>query len=271
MGTTPTYRLRYPELADPADVPTDMHELALDVEAALGGVANAAALPPRLSAGGSALPGNDCNQAVAGGWYYADGSALNRPPIADDFTLLVIPRVSANDLRQFLYWRSTWGVWTRRRTGGVWTAWLQIAPAVGAALGHSIYQTVAAGFDTQRFDSVQWDTSNGYMLSTPNALTIPYTGRWALGFAMAFSGNDTADGTTREAIVFDNHNTRILDAAKPPVVGGPGTWLTQSTVWQFTAGDYISLMTYTDSAGTKTSATAGSSAPKLWAYCVDSF
>jgi hypothetical protein len=35
MGTTPKYQLPYPELADPADVPTDMHELADAVENAL--------------------------------------------------------------------------------------------------------------------------------------------------------------------------------------------------------------------------------------------
>ena len=38
MGATPKYGLRFPELDDPADVPTDMGELAADVEAALGGV-----------------------------------------------------------------------------------------------------------------------------------------------------------------------------------------------------------------------------------------
>lgn len=39
MGTTPVYALPYPEAVDPADVPTDMHELALAIEAipALGG------------------------------------------------------------------------------------------------------------------------------------------------------------------------------------------------------------------------------------------
>jgi hypothetical protein len=36
MATTPIYALRYPEQTDPADVPVDMGELALDVEAALG-------------------------------------------------------------------------------------------------------------------------------------------------------------------------------------------------------------------------------------------
>lgn len=37
MPTTPTYALRYPAATDPADVPTDMGELATDVEAALNG------------------------------------------------------------------------------------------------------------------------------------------------------------------------------------------------------------------------------------------
>ena len=38
MGSTPTYGLPFPETTDPADVPTDMHELALEVEAELGTV-----------------------------------------------------------------------------------------------------------------------------------------------------------------------------------------------------------------------------------------
>lgn len=39
MGTTPTWGLRYPEQADPADVPTDIHELADDIGVALNGLA----------------------------------------------------------------------------------------------------------------------------------------------------------------------------------------------------------------------------------------
>src|SRR5262245_54674607 len=35
MGTTPVYAFRFPDPSDPADVPTDMHELALDVEGVL--------------------------------------------------------------------------------------------------------------------------------------------------------------------------------------------------------------------------------------------
>lgn len=39
MGTTPVLALRYPEPTDPADVPTDIHELATDVEAAFQALA----------------------------------------------------------------------------------------------------------------------------------------------------------------------------------------------------------------------------------------
>jgi len=38
MGTTPTYQLPYPEPTDPADVPTDMHELALKTEQVIDGL-----------------------------------------------------------------------------------------------------------------------------------------------------------------------------------------------------------------------------------------
>ena len=38
MGLSPILLLRYPELNDPANVPTDMRELTDDIEAAVGGV-----------------------------------------------------------------------------------------------------------------------------------------------------------------------------------------------------------------------------------------
>lgn len=40
MGQTPLYALPYPELAESAEIPTDMHELASAVEAAIGTVVN---------------------------------------------------------------------------------------------------------------------------------------------------------------------------------------------------------------------------------------
>lgn len=43
MGTTPIYALRYPEPTDPANVPTDMHELATDVETQLQALSGAGA------------------------------------------------------------------------------------------------------------------------------------------------------------------------------------------------------------------------------------
>lgn len=41
MATTPKYALRYPAATDPADVPVDMGELAIDVENVLFGIAGA--------------------------------------------------------------------------------------------------------------------------------------------------------------------------------------------------------------------------------------
>lgn len=50
MGTTARYALPYPELSDPADVPTDMQELAARVEAVIGPAATftgpATSVPP---------------------------------------------------------------------------------------------------------------------------------------------------------------------------------------------------------------------------------
>lgn len=37
MGTSPRLLLRYPELSDAANVPTDMHNLTSDIEASIGG------------------------------------------------------------------------------------------------------------------------------------------------------------------------------------------------------------------------------------------
>jgi hypothetical protein len=59
MGTTPQFALRYPEATDPADVPTDMHELASDVDALLGIVK-----VPTLGSGKRALLGSYSGQPL---------------------------------------------------------------------------------------------------------------------------------------------------------------------------------------------------------------
>lgn len=58
MGATPTYALPYPEITDPADVPTDMAQLAVAVDTALGTVAGAGGGSPDLV---TALPGSPAN------------------------------------------------------------------------------------------------------------------------------------------------------------------------------------------------------------------
>lgn len=60
MGTTPTYALRYPEATDVADVPVDMHELALDAEA-MGGTLKSQI--DALAAQVAAIPGSELGYA----------------------------------------------------------------------------------------------------------------------------------------------------------------------------------------------------------------
>lgn len=72
MGWTPTYSLPYPEAAEVADVPGDMHELASAVETALGTTSRAASIPGEVKMwSGGVLPA----QATYGKWVWADGAA----------------------------------------------------------------------------------------------------------------------------------------------------------------------------------------------------
>jgi hypothetical protein len=74
MGVTPQYNLRYPENSDVADVPTDIQELAVDVEAQLALRATTAEVDARI----------DAKVMV--------GTAGARPPTAAEGTVyLVVP------------------------------------------------------------------------------------------------------------------------------------------------------------------------------------
>lgn len=80
MGTTPTYGLRYPDLDDPDNVPTDMGELAIDVENALKAVA-AAVLPA-----GALFP--YAGGAPPTGFLLCDGTAVSRTTYAALFAAI---------------------------------------------------------------------------------------------------------------------------------------------------------------------------------------
>jgi microcystin-dependent protein len=76
MGVTATYQLPYPDGPDPADVPTDMHELADAVDAALGAVAPTGVLLPFAA------------DAAPSGWLICDGTALSRTTYARLFAVI---------------------------------------------------------------------------------------------------------------------------------------------------------------------------------------
>jgi microcystin-dependent protein len=74
LGSTPTYALPYPELTDAADVPTDMHELATAIEAALAIVKSTGAIPGEVKMWpGAAVPA----VATYGLWVWADGAVYS--------------------------------------------------------------------------------------------------------------------------------------------------------------------------------------------------
>jgi len=77
MGATPTYGLPYPELDDPDNVPTDMHELADAVEAKLAAEAGARqAVDGRVTAEATARTNAD--NAEAGARAAADNALAAR-------------------------------------------------------------------------------------------------------------------------------------------------------------------------------------------------
>lgn len=86
MGATPTYQLPYPESNEPADVPTDMHELATATEGALKGqvdplAARVQALEAQLAAFPTAFPGDlrvSARATPPTGWLVCDGTAVSR-------------------------------------------------------------------------------------------------------------------------------------------------------------------------------------------------
>ena len=86
MGTTPTYALRYPEANEPANVPVDMQELALDVDNALKNnltplTGRVTSLEQQLAAFPVADPGDlklSARQTPSAGWLLCDGAAVSR-------------------------------------------------------------------------------------------------------------------------------------------------------------------------------------------------
>jgi len=65
---------------------------------------------------------NDYNVGNANGWYWANAGAANGPP-GGNYCLVHVVTQSPNHVRQHAYPYGGEGAYTRRCTGGTWTAW----------------------------------------------------------------------------------------------------------------------------------------------------
>jgi len=82
MGTTPTLLLPYPEPTDPADVPTDMHELADRIEAVRGAATGLASLDASGKVPAAQLPGGGISYGSTPPGSPADGDVWYLPVTA---------------------------------------------------------------------------------------------------------------------------------------------------------------------------------------------
>jgi hypothetical protein len=124
-------------------------------------------LPARLGATSMALPGNDYNQAIGNGWYYAIGpsSPVNGPPASTGWTIVEsIDMNGPGNMRQTAWDYNTDTIWMRRRQDNNWLAWFQIWPI--AVTPPQIYAQSAGPWRLQVVSSTTGVTG-------PRAITYP--------------------------------------------------------------------------------------------------
>jgi len=124
-------------------------------------------LPDRLTVGGAAIPSNDFNLAVDGGWYYSSPGSLHAPGNAA-YYLLEVQNIGGNTgyVRQFahdVYNGTSVASWTRGCYGGTWTAWIRLPSGT---------QTIT-----------DWNAAitDGWFGSAPGATNSPSAGIYFVG------------------------------------------------------------------------------------------
>jgi hypothetical protein len=200
MGTTPIYALRYPAATDPADVPTDMQELATDVEtlvARSGDVSYGTTLPAGPVNGQQAiLVDSTTNPSYQWRFRYNSGSSSTyKWEFIGGLPARVSDTTSANPSASG--WTGPYGTaFTVPRNGGYYVTFatqLQATPAVLAGVslwyisgglegGAATLATVAAGayfpFDRSNFPvSLTSGTQIAFALYTSVANPGPFTPR----------------------------------------------------------------------------------------------
>jgi len=169
MATTPKYALRYPDATDPADVPTDMGELATDVDNAL---------PTKGTAAGQ-VPTWDGTKWVAGTGSYrgrltsAQFTALTNLVDGDTVDLIVDPG-AAN------YSGSIWRL--RYNASGATYKWEYVGgPAIRVDQTADVVQNNAAWIDATGIGTLTLPRAGDYRLTHAGRVYFSGTSAWGGG------------------------------------------------------------------------------------------
>src|SRR5262249_37270455 len=152
----------------------------------------------------------DWNQAVIAGWWQGPPGTPHAPEVGDWYVGYVTAHRSTG---QSWVTQEVWNFagarsyrYTRLLRNGVWTAWAQSTPPICCFLYSSSNYSAPNGFSTHPFNTVNWDLSRGTMTGVGNAITIPSTGIYHVGFGIIWSGGESG-GSTRQGFVQDQSAT----------------------------------------------------------------
>jgi hypothetical protein len=144
------------------------------------------------------------------------------------------------------------------------------ASDISARVYRSTNQSLTSGsLVTISFDTESWDTSALHDPSThTERLTIPQTGVYVIGGCVAFTSNSTG----RRLLILRQNGSGsgdgtaiILDSRTGVTGSGVETEVAVSSVWQFTAGDWLTLEVVQSSGSTLNALTHAPYSPSLWA------
>lgn len=111
-------------------------------------------------------------------------------------------------------------------------------------------------FANERFDSADLHSTS----SNTGRLTAPITGLYLIGGHIIFASNATG---RREASIRLN-GTTFLEINNQPAVNGDDTEMSVTTLYQFTAGDYVELGANQTSGGALDVRSLANISPEFW-------
>jgi len=121
-------------------------------------------LPARLGQGGTAVPGNDWNNAVTNGWYIGSGSA-NAPPSPNYnyWEVMVTAWDATNHCAQlaFALFEPNNPVYYRNRVSTSWSAWKKVAPIDDENLPDRLDSLSSQPADNNSVQVNGWHYANG--------------------------------------------------------------------------------------------------------------